>query len=420
LKKRTKKLLDFGAYDPASAHAHEQKSFASFPPALTRRDFLAAGAAAWAVPGGAIWLDTLAARVNALGGIGLLRSYDVAGSADFDRSQTNCAYVYDNAAAGIALLAGGRLAAARRLGDALVAAQSRDRFWTDGRVRNAYASGPAPDTGSYPLPGWWDAAQSKWLEDRYQVGSATGVVAWAMLFWTALFRATGERRYHEAATRAGDWVARAVTVPAGFSGGFLGWEPSPVRLGWVSTEHNLDLSVAFAALGRAAEAAHAGSFVARMWDKAEGRFIAGLTPAGAVNTHSAADANLWPLLAAGAQPAWSAAFDWVLRQQGVPQTAPEGIDFDNDRDGIWLEGTAYVALLAGRRGDDALARRMMATVRAQTAPDGLVWASSVPRLSTGFSTGLTETADFFYFRRPHVGATAWAALAQMNANPFKA
>jgi hypothetical protein len=30
LKKRTKKLLDFGARDPASVSANEQKSFASF------------------------------------------------------------------------------------------------------------------------------------------------------------------------------------------------------------------------------------------------------------------------------------------------------------------------------------------------------------------------------------------------------
>jgi hypothetical protein len=30
LKKRTKKLLDFGVRDPASVHAKEQKSFASF------------------------------------------------------------------------------------------------------------------------------------------------------------------------------------------------------------------------------------------------------------------------------------------------------------------------------------------------------------------------------------------------------
>ena len=396
---------------------------------LSRRGFLATAAAvSWAGPGGGGWLETLAGRVNALGGTGLLRSYDVAGNANFDLAHGNCAYVYDNAAAGMALLAGGRVREAGRLGDALLAAHGRDRFWKDGRLRNAYASGPAPASGDYPLPGWWDAGQNRWLEDRYQVGTATGVVAWAMLFWAALTRRTGDRRYHDAANRAGDWIERMVQVPGGFIGGFLGWEPSPERLGWVSTEHNIDLFNAFLALGREPAARKARSLVERMWNKQEGRFNAGLTPAGAVNTHSAADANLWPLLSAAPSPEWSAAFDWVLRRQGVPQdpwgatqqVAPEGIDFDSDCDGIWLEGTAYVALLAGRRGQSALARRMMTTLRAQTAPGGLIWAASVPRLTTGFSTGLTEAADFYYFRRPHIGATAWAALAEQNANPFLA
>jgi hypothetical protein len=151
----------------------------------------------------------------------------------------------------------------------------------------------------------------------------------------------------------------------------------------------------------------------------EARFDSGLTPDGTVNANMAADANLWPLLAPGAALEWRASLGTVLRRQGVPPAVPQGIDFDEDRDGIWLEGTAYVALVARRAGQAALADRMMATLRGQTAPSGLVWACTVPRLTTGFSTGLTEAADFFYYRRPHVGATAWAALAQMDVNPFQ-
>ncbi len=387
------------------------------------RRLLLLGAAAALIPK-PDWLDTLAARVAAIGGLGLLRSYDVAGSGAFDRAHENCAYVYDNAVVGMALLAGGRVAPARRLGDALVAAQGRDRFWKDGRLRNAYAAGIVAAAGDYPLPGWWDAGQGKWVEDAYQVSTATGVVAWAMLFWMALFRATGDARYQDAAGRAGDWVERVVRVSAGYGGGFLGWEPSPVRLGWVSTEHNLDLAVAFAAMGRTEAASHAAGFVARMWQAGEARFASGLTPAGAVNPHSAADANIWPLLAPGARPAWRGALDWVLARQGVPAAAPEGVDFDTDRDGIWLEGTAYVALAARRAGAAyaPVRARMMATLRAQTAGSGLVWACSVPALTTGLSTGLVEAdgrpAPFLYFRRPHIAATGWAALAALDASPF--
>jgi hypothetical protein len=31
------------------------------------------------------------------------------------------------------------------------------------------------------LPGWWDAANKRWSEDRYQDGTATGNVAWVGL-----------------------------------------------------------------------------------------------------------------------------------------------------------------------------------------------------------------------------------------------
>lgn len=381
------------------------------------------------------WLATLAQRVQALGATGLLQSYEVAGNAPFDRAHANCAYVYDNAVAGMALLAGGHAAEARRLGDALVAAQTRDRFWKDGRFRNAYASGPVAATGDYPLPGRWDAVQARWVEDRYQVSSATGVVAWAGLFLAALHRAsggatgsaTGAGAYRKAAERAGDWIERTVRVPAGYAGGFLGWEPSPAPLGWVSTEHNLDCAVLFAALGRAAATRHARDFVARMWQAGEGRFAAGLTPSGGVNLFSAVDANIWPLLAPGAHPEWAAALAWVMARHGVPPASsaaqPQGVDFNTDRDGIWLEGTAYVALAARLSadrgaGDAALAGRMMTTLRAQTGGTGLVYACSGPSLTTGLSTGFGETADFLYYRRPHVGATAWAALAGLGANPF--
>jgi hypothetical protein len=60
----------------------------------------------------------------------------------------------------------------------------------------------------------------------------------------------------------------------------------------------------------------------------------------------------------------------------------------------------------------------MGTLSAETAPGGLVWAASVPRLTTGLSTGATDNADFVYFRRPHIAATAWAALAAMGRSPF--
>ena len=386
-------------------------------PDLTRRSLLATAALPLVPSPAQGWAATLQARAAALSGPGLLQSYDVSGTADaFAQTQAGCAYVYDNAVAALALLAAGDPAGARKIGDALRHAQAHDRFWQDGRLRNAYRAGPAPAQGAYPLPGWWDAAAQLWTEDGYQVGTATGNVAWAMLLWIAL-----GPDYRPAAERAADWVERQLRTPRGYAGGVLGFEPTPQRLTWVSTEHNIDLAAAFTAMGRPAATAHARSLVTSMWQPGEGRFATGLTPDGQVNLHSAVDANLWPLLAAGAAPEWAHALDWVLARQGLPADGPpalmDGVDFDTDRDGIWLEGTAITALAAARAGRPAA--RLLATLRAHTAPGGLIYACTTPTLTTGLSTGLDAHApDFLYYRRPHLAPTAWAALALLGANPF--
>lgn len=376
----------------------------------------ARGSSTAAVPA---WAATLAARATALGAAGLLLSYETApGGGIFDRLNADCAYTYDNAVAGLALLDAGHVPGAVAIAAALAQAQATDRFWTDGRLRNAYRAGPTPATGPYPLPGFWDGAAGKWVEDAYHAGTATGVVAWAMMLWCAVARRTGQTRFRDAAARAADWVTRATRVTDGFAGGFLGFEPGPQRLAWLSTEHNLDLSVAFAALGRGADAAAARGFVARMWLPSEARFLCGLKPDGAPNPTRALDADLWPLLAPAPDAAWAPALAAALRRHGVVDGALHGLDFNDDRDGVWLEGTAYGALAAKRRGMVAEAAAFMATLEAQTAPSGLIYAASVPRLTTGLSTGLMEVADFFYYRRPALAPTAWAALAASGTSPF--
>jgi hypothetical protein len=378
------------------------------------------------------WMAPLRREAAALGGPGLIRSYTVrtgADATDFDRVHANCAYVYDNAVAGMALLAAGEAGLAGRIGSALVHAQVHDRFFHDGRLRNAYAAGPMDPRAGTPvaLPGWWDAGKGAWLEDGYQTGSAAGVVAWAMLLWLALAARTGEAAYRAAAARAADWVAGSLRAPAGFQGGFIGEEPAQTRLTWVSTEHNLDLSVAFRLLGRAADAAHAARFVDAMWSRQEGRFLTGLTPAGTPNPYSGLDANVWPQLAAGMPPALRPALAWVLTRQALPAGSPRaeirGLDFNDDRDGIWMEGTAFTALaltLTGAPADAALAARLLGTVAANTDASGLVFATDVPALTTGLTTGLNSSAPpFLYFRRPHLAPTAWAALAALAVNPFR-
>ena len=338
----------------------------------------------------------------------------------------DAAFTYDNALAAIALTACGRPAEARRVGEALRLAAASDRHWRDGRVRNAYRAGPVQ---GLPLPpGWYDQVAGSWQEDAYLVGTQTGNVAWAALAMLTLHGADGGAGWLAAAKSLMGWVANAAadaSGPGGYAGGFQGHEPDPQRLGWKSTEHNLDAAAAFAWLERAsgearwrAPAAEARRFVAAMWEPAEGRFLIGTGPDGVTpdRTRSGLDAQLWPLLAIPDGPAeWRNALDFAGRAHGVPG----GYDFDADRDGLWVEGTAQAALALRAAGRAEAAAPLLAELARHASPHGLLFATREERLTTGLAVGpASTTADFLYYRHPHVGATAWAVLAALGWNPF--
>src|SRR6186713_3265264 len=79
----------------------------------------------------------LARQVGA-DGPAFIASYPVA----TDKALKNVAFLYDNAAAALALLGCGDPDHAKQIGDAILAAQAQDRFWKDGRLRNGYLAGP--------------------------------------------------------------------------------------------------------------------------------------------------------------------------------------------------------------------------------------------------------------------------------------
>jgi hypothetical protein len=99
----------------------------------------------------------------------------------------------------------------------------------------------------------------------------------------------------------------------------------------------------------------------------------------------------------------------------------DGFDFNGDRDGLWVEGTAQASLAYRIAGDPHRSAQLLATLEADRTPSGFLNATRGARVSTGLSldpTPAATAADFFYFRRPHLGATAWATLAAMAWNPF--
>lgn len=350
------------------------------------------------------------ARLQSVGkGPVLLHSYLISPRprADgFDLTQANAAYIYDNALAGLLLLHTGYRQEALRIAQAMTLAQVHDRYFHDGRLRNAYKAGAMQSPAE--LPGFWNDKTNQWDEDPYQVGSDTGPIAWAMLLWQALGMV-------DQANKAGDFLNATLRAPLGYYGGFYGYDQAQQKLTWQSTEQNLDLAVAFKRLGREGDAAHAAAFVQTAYDPAAELFKTGLTPTGQPGMMLAADAGIWPYLA-GVGCAESARRAIARLRHG------EGIGFSDASHGIWLEGTAFAAL-ALKSMQNPLASSFLDTISANVSRQGYVYATVSPQLSTGLKVGPslqknTPPQDFNYYRVPALSTTCWASMAALNINPL--
>jgi hypothetical protein len=362
--------------------------------------------------------QTLAGRIGGRASPVFLASYPQETSGPLKQ----VAFLYDNAVATIALLGCGDTAKARRIGDAMLWALAHDRYWHDGRLRNAYLAGPTMDA-PLKLPGWWDAKQNKWVEDQYQVGSDSGNLAWAMLALTALARASGDARYLAGAERIGAYVAKSFDrrAPAGFTGGMFGDEPQPTANRWKSTEHNADLAAAYAGLARLTHDRHwqalsakAARFVRGMWRAKCSCFDAGSGEDGtAHNPFRALDAQVWPLLAVpGAGQRYTGALASARRDMGLRG----GFAYSQTKDGVWTEGTAQTALLLTLSGQDAGAA--FAAIARNRAPGGGYYAVDRAQGQTGFLLQTDPSQTRAYFRTPHLAALGWVALAETRFNPF--
>ncbi len=362
----------------------------------------------------------LKSRVDSIPGHGplFLRSYDAAQGVGEPQEPAlkTAAFVYDEALAVIALIGCDALPEASRVGEALRVAAT-----TDTRLRNVYRAGAVGE--KVLRNGWWDEAQKRWVEDPYQAGTATGNVAWVALALLALHDATHDPKWLGAARGLGRWIVANESDArgaGGFRGGLNGFDESPQPLDWKSTEHALDLVAVFdwlAAVDRGSDdwkgrAADARAFVDSQWDDREGYFTIGTGIDGVrANLQSSAlDVQIWSQLVPQAQPRWKRALAYAEREHGVDC----GFDFNADRDGVWLEGTAQAALAYRVRGDRAAADLRLGCVAREFSRNGYIYATREPRITTGLAGGA------YYFRLPHLGATAWAALAALDRNPYVA
>ena len=329
------------------------------------------------------------------------------------------AFTYDNAVATLALIGCHRGHEAARIGDAFVFALANDRYWHDGRLRNAYPAGAV--TGRpVKLTGWWDKVQGKWVEDGYQVGSDTGNLAWAALALAGLTHATGDTQYLDGATRIATYLLRShdKTRRAGFAGGSMGGEPAPTRNAWRSTEHNADLAALFSQLAATthdnkwvAAAYAARAFVEFTWQPDCKCFAAGTAADGSINRTFALDAQTLPLLLPALHD--DKRFAVALITLKARAQHANGYAYTDSGTGVWTEGTAQVALLEGR------SRFLENSLERNRAPDGSYFATDRSDVATGFDLESDPAQSRRYFHLPHLGATAWVALAERGFNPFR-
>jgi len=357
----------------------------------------------------------------------------------------NTAFTYDNALALLAFLANRTVEdfeRAKLLGDSFVYAIDHDRYFTDGRVRNAYQGGdlklfpgwkPHGKSDTVRMPGWWDVKNDTWYEDSFAVGTHTGNVAWTIIALLSLYEETNENKYLNASIRLGEWIERECrneTGAGGYTGGYEGWEKTAnnpegqTKILWKSTEHNIDVYVAFSRLYKVTgnevwkeRALHAKRFVEAMWDEKEGHFWTGTFEDGIIINKDVipADVNTWGLMALGEIEKYKEGIEWVENNCYVEMDGFKGFDFNDDRDGIWFEGTAHMVIAYQILGNKTNANLYLNELRkaqkeAQNANGKGLVAASHDGVSTGF--------DWTYDARVHIGATAWFVFGETGYNPY--
>jgi hypothetical protein len=354
-----------------------------------------------------------------------LQSYAPAKPGTDESVINNFAFSYDNAMAVMALCYAGKLDRAKQIADALVYAVENDRDYSDGRVRNAYSSGDprsfpnwysAKGSGFARMPGFYDIADQQWYEDKGTVSTSTGNAAWVMLGLLEAYKSIGDKTYLDAARTVGNFVLTLKSDTGGFTGGYEGWDSTKIT--YKSTEHNIDLISAFAILAKyhdgakketyVAASEYAKEFVLSMYDTEKGCFYTGTATDGVTINKSVLplDTNTWALLAMPDFGEKEKVMNFVKSNMLVGG----GFDFNDDKDGVWFEGTAQAALVYQMIGNAEQYDAVLRFLHDNTLPDGSITAADRNNVTTGF--------DWEYGERVHLGATAWLAFAEMGRNPF--
>lgn len=358
---------------------------------------------------------------------------------DLDFVLRNLAFTYDNALVGLAFLAEGSQDSVRRaclIGDAFVYASSHDRAFTDGRLRTAYGAGdialppgwtPNDRPGTVPVSGFFDEEAQRFFEVE-QGAVDVGNNAWAAIFLIALHKQTNEGEYLRAALDIAEFIRgnfkRESGMYQGFTGGIADPEGESSLRPYASVEHNLDLFAVFGELYRTtgddswkAEARHARAFVHSMWDSDRDCFLAGSTGPDSRNENASElplDTQSWsPLSMSEIYLVHPDVLRCAELHHQTQSDGYSGFDFNDDKDVVWFEGTAQMAVAYYAAGEDSKAEALLDALRKvqRSAPEGIgIYMASHDAATTGFG--------FKLYKRLHIAATAWNVFATLRHNPF--
>ncbi|MDR1676442.1 MAG: T9SS type A sorting domain-containing protein [Tannerella sp.] len=380
-----------------------------------------------------------------------LRSYGILPVSDERSFTNNFAYTYDNALLAITMVKSGHLAYARQIADALAYCVVHDRYYEPGPLRNAYANGSpvsfpgwhSPRGGEFAmLPGFYNTEAAVWYEDRYAVSINAGVMAWAIEALLTVYDETETPEYLSAAVSMADYILKNYSTNdplGGFTGGEEGWEGQTEKLTYKSTEHNIDLISAFMHLYQIwketkpqdaekylAAAREARDFVLAMYE--DGCLYTGTSTDGITlnRDNKPLDTNTWAILTLTGDREADGRWDPEDVYAFIERTfkVGEGVDYNQDLDGCWNEGTAQLAVAAAVLGKTAEYERLMRYLNDAAEDDGSICSASIDGLTTGFESmiatedGGIKAIPWVYDHRISLASTAWLAFAQLNANPY--
>ena len=377
----------------------------------------------------------------------VLLSYDPSlFSADYpeDFASRNAAYTNDNALVMMTFMRDTTnrqnedWVRAKLIGDAFLISQNSDRYFQDGRLRNGPMTGDLTYLGKLRLSGWYDYQQQKWLENEYAVSSYTGSMVWVMIAWLWYDTFKDNPPYVESAIRLGEWVHSQTYDTRGAGGytrGFWGPDSAQKKFLSKSTEDNILLYSAFKMLFRATgdqkwmeRALHARDFVIAMWNSRDGHFWPGTVDDGVTLLRDVIPLNIHTLAYMVFQPdpvlrdKFAPGIDWVYDNLRVEICNFKGFDFNDDRDGVWFDGTAQMTLTYKLLNHMDKANNFLEQLRA--AQDsarngngkGIVEACQ-DSLSTQFYD--PRNNPVYKNNRLHIGATAWYICAETGFKPTK-